>query len=350
MGWMRSSKAIGRGKPSISSQPVTPPREAIRNQCMMDRLASELSATTTSQRRLNLVVVLDDQLGDSEGGRSTCLELYSHLIDDNDLQLTYFSSGVGAYSHPRTTSRFTKLKRTINQYADHLFASSIEKRIKAAYQWLSKEYRDGDRIFLFGLSRGAWAVKALASMIDIVGLIKPDNEEQIPYAYDLFRAYQGPEFKGPKSNPFKSTFSREVTKIHFVGTFDTIRPPMTFLGFKSLPWIGEYDNIEHVRHAVAIDENHSRFHRPELYHLEGNGMPPDTRVKEVWFRGTHLHLGKSWTGGGFAPLSWMEWESMSVGLKFKADVPLGWDHWGSWTALRIHPLVGRKWLASWIRE
>jgi uncharacterized protein (DUF2235 family) len=316
----------------------------------MDVPASELSATTTSQRRINLVVILDDQPGGLEGKRSNCLELYSHLIDDNDLQLTYFSSGVGTYSHSRTTSNLTKLKRTINQYADHLFAFSIENRIKAAYQWLSQEYRDGDRIFLFGFSRGAWAVRALASMIDIVGLIKPDNEEQIPYAYDLFRAYQGPEMKGPRSNTFKPTFSREVPKIHFVGTFDTMRPPTGFLGFKSLPLVGKYDNIEHVRHAVAIDEKESRFRRPELYHLEGKGLPPDAHVKEVWFRGTHLHLGKSWTGGGFAPLSWMEWESMTVGLEFKADVSLGWDHWGSWAALRLYPLIGREWLASWIKE
>ena len=316
----------------------------------MDRPTSELSGTTTFSRRLNLVVILDDELGGLEGERSICLDLYSHLIDDNDVQLTYFDSGVGTYSHPRTTSSLTKLKRRINLYADYLFAFSMAKRIKAAYGWLSKEYREGDRIFLFGFSRGAWAVRALASMVDIVGLIKPDNEEQIPYAYDLFRAYQGPEARGQSSNQFKPTFSRDIGKIHFVGTFDTMRPPTGFLGYKSLPLVGKYDTIEHVRHAVAIDENQSRFRRPELYLMGRKGGPPDDHVKEVWFRGTHLHLGQSWTGGGFAPLSWMEWESMSGGLKFKEDVPFGWDHRGSWAALRIYPLNGRKWLASWVRE
>lgn len=49
-----------------------------------------------------------------------------------------------------------------------------------AYKYLMDFYRPGDKIYLFGFSRGAYTARALAGMIQRVGLLNPGNYNQIP--------------------------------------------------------------------------------------------------------------------------------------------------------------------------
>ena len=49
-----------------------------------------------------------------------------------------------------------------------------------------QNYINGDRISIFGFSRGAYTARALAGMLHKVGLLTPGNEEQIPFAYKMF--------------------------------------------------------------------------------------------------------------------------------------------------------------------
>ena len=44
-------------------------------------------------------------------------------------------------------------------------------------------YSPGDKICLFGFSRGAYTARALAGMLEKVGLIHPDNFEMVNFAY-----------------------------------------------------------------------------------------------------------------------------------------------------------------------
>ena len=56
----------------------------------------------------------------------------------------------------------------------------VAPQIQRAYGWLASGYREGDRIFLFGYSRGAYAVRSLAGVIDRVGLLKRDGTRRAP--------------------------------------------------------------------------------------------------------------------------------------------------------------------------
>ncbi|KAF8885127.1 hypothetical protein BD779DRAFT_1534124 [Infundibulicybe gibba] len=49
-----------------------------------------------------------------------------------------------------------------------------------------QNYRSGDKICLFGYSRGAYTARALAGMIYKVGLLPPDNAEQLDFAYSVY--------------------------------------------------------------------------------------------------------------------------------------------------------------------
>lgn len=46
--------------------------------------------------------------------------------------------------------------------------------------------RDGDRICIFGFSRGAYTARALAGMIEKVGLLPSGNHQQVPFAYRMY--------------------------------------------------------------------------------------------------------------------------------------------------------------------
>lgn len=48
-----------------------------------------------------------------------------------------------------------------------------------AYRWLMDYYQDGDKVFIFGFSRGAYTARALAGMIQKVGLLPAGNHNQI---------------------------------------------------------------------------------------------------------------------------------------------------------------------------
>lgn len=46
--------------------------------------------------------------------------------------------------------------------------------------------REGDRICILGFSRGAQTSRALAGMIEKVGLLPAGNRQQVPFAYKMY--------------------------------------------------------------------------------------------------------------------------------------------------------------------
>ena len=65
-----------------------------------------------------------------------------------------------------------------------------ERDITAAYTFIMNNYKaaDGDRLFLFGFSRGAYTVRAVASLLRSCGVLRPGHETSIPYAIRLMNA------------------------------------------------------------------------------------------------------------------------------------------------------------------
>ena len=100
---------------------------------------------------------------------SNVVELYSRLIKDKK-QLTYYNSGIGTYMKG-SRARMACDTRFLLHLADLFFAMCVffhnpaacphvsslllvprnfRSHVLKAYQWLSENYEDGDRIFLFG--------------------------------------------------------------------------------------------------------------------------------------------------------------------------------------------------------
>ncbi|CAE6449562.1 unnamed protein product [Rhizoctonia solani] len=324
--------------------------------------------STTSQKR-KLIICIDGTSNQFSNKNTNVIEMYYH-IDKNDSQLTYYNSGIGTYAKPSWRS-WTYLKQTFYNQIDLAIAWNLEKVIIAAYRWLSDTYRDGDQIFLFGFSRGAYQVRALAAMIKSVGLIHAGNQEQIPFAWELYASHRSEddEYK-KKINGFKKAFSRRGDiDIHFLGAWDTVSSIGLFQR-KLLPLTDSCSHITYFRHALALDERRVKF-RPE--HLKPQKSPNtddkqeqaqelsqkkyNPPMKEVWFAGTHSDIG----GGnrenldlssGTVPLSWMMDEAESAGLVLlprnikacltltKADVVESLN--GLWWFLELLPIPQRS--------
>ncbi|KIJ61689.1 hypothetical protein HYDPIDRAFT_96031 [Hydnomerulius pinastri MD-312] len=227
----------------------------------------------------NLVVCIDGTSNQFGTKNTNIVELYSHIVKSDD-QLTYYSSGLGAFAKIAGSS----LGHQVSNGIDIAIGGNLQRVIMTAYRWLSDNYRDGDRIYLFGFSRGAYQVRALAGMIARVGLILPGNNEQIPFAFELYSKTDDDETG--LAETFKKTFSRKDIRVHFVGVWDTV----SSVGFgrgKMLP--GTTSSCDHIcffRHALALDERRVKFLPEYVYAGRADSLNND-HIKEVWFAGTH---------------------------------------------------------------
>lgn len=211
---------------------------------------------------------------------------------------------------------------------DIIEGRGINRQIRRMYGFLASRYRPGDRIFLFGFSRGAYAVRSLAGVIDRVGLLKTEHatERNIQIAY---RHYQRATY-GASHKAFVRRFCHAETPIEMVGVWDTVKA----LGFRA-PVIWRWAerahrfhdhrlgwHIRHGFHALALDETRDAF-TPVLWetpeHHPGH-------LEQVWFKGTHGDVGGQLTGFEPArplaniPLVWMLGKAEALGLA----LPMNW--------------------------
>ncbi|MGB3279832.1 MAG: DUF2235 domain-containing protein [Pseudorhodobacter sp.] len=247
------------------------------------------------------------------------------------------------------------------QITDVARGRGINRQIRRAYGFLASQYKDGDRIFLLGYSRGAYAVRSLAGVIDQVGLLRRDcaTERNVQLAY---RHYQlAPD--GHAAKAFAERFCHKSVEIEMVGVWDTVKA----LGIRlPLLWmLTEHEHafhnhelghsIKHGFHALALNESRVVFD-PVLW-----TCPPDWsgNVEQVWFRGAHADIGGQI--GNFQearplaniPLVWMLERMEACGTIFpegwKAQFPCDpkapmvgtWRGFGAVFLLRKRRQVGR---------
>ena len=74
----------------------------------------------------------------------------------------------------------------------------------------------GDKICLFGFSRGAYTARALAGMLHKVGLLPSYNHQQVPFAYRMYTRTD--QLGWRQSTAFKKAFSMDVD-IDFIGVW-----------------------------------------------------------------------------------------------------------------------------------
>ena len=287
-------------------------------------MSAEMSQEQIRESK-NIVICCDGTGNQYGNSNSNVIKLYSVLVRDSE-QTAYYHPGVGTIGSKNALTTAGKVWTTLRGLA---FGYGLSENIADAYQFLMHTYCTGDRIFVFGFSRGAYTARALCGMLRLVGLLAPGNEGLIPYALRLYKS-ASPGFmvriiralfarpnKFGIAHGFGQTFCR-ACPIHFLGLWDTVSSVGWILdpiGLKPgrLPYTFDLENVSVVRHAVSIDERRAFFRQNLVRHVPGRD------IKEVWFAGVHSDVGGSYpeaeSGLSKISLRWMLREAVASGLK-----------------------------------
>jgi uncharacterized protein (DUF2235 family) len=256
------------------------------------------------------IVICCDGTGNEFGRHnSNVVKLYQAMVE-NATQVGYYHPGLGTMG---ARSALTQIGKWWTRLIGLAFGYGISDNVADAYQFLMGKFEPGDKVYIFGFSRGAYTARALAGMLHIAGLLTAGNEGLIPYAIRMVKR-KNIDFE--VAGRFKKTFSREC-KPHFIGVWDTVSSVGWLYNAVRFPFTKATNNpdLNIVRHAVAIDERRA-FFRQNLF---GDRHDSGQDVLEVWFAGVHSDVG-----GGYAEsesqlsqiaLRWMLCEAELAGLK-----------------------------------
>jgi len=266
----------------------------------------------------NLVLCCDGTANHFTADRTNVLKLCFALTKDVERQLVYYHPGIGTRA---PISVQTAVGGQIAKLAGLAFAYGLKADIADAYIFLMNHFRPGDRIFLFGFSRGAYTARVIAAMLKLYGLSMPGNEALVPYAVDMLWSISG---KGGSAQAyfdlaaeFARTLSAGPCNPHFLGVWDTVNSVGWIGSPLAIPYTRSNSDISVVRHAIAIDE------RRAFYRINWFGEGEDVDLKQVWFPGVHCDVGGGYPETESAiskyPLEWMMSEAAGAGLLLDED-------------------------------
>ena len=273
----------------------------------------------------NIVLCCDGTANEFAKDHTNVVKLYSVLDHDPARQRTYYHPGLGTME---AAGALTPLARRITKLLGMAVGYGLSADIRDAYVFLMNTYEAGDKVFLFGFSRGAYTVRAVASLLKMYGLIRPANEALVPYAIRMMMAIKRADENRDRAeykryfalaDDFRDKMSRGDCKPWFVGVWDTVSSVGWIENPLKLPYVTNNPDIQIGRHAIAIDE-HRAFFRTHLWRRpEDHGKdwgPKD--VKQVWFAGFHCDVGGGHppqdSGLSKIPLKWMLDEAKGKGL------------------------------------
>ena len=226
-------------------------------------------------------------------------------------QLTRYQAGVGT-------------EGPLDKLAGGAMGFGLGHDIRDCYYWLADKYRPGDRLFLFGFSRGAFTARSLAGMICRFGIVESRDEEALG---DLVQQVYRRGYRNDDGLQHIA-FVEDSAQVHFLGVWDTVGAFGVPDDKVLLQWLDNparyrfHDvslspNVAHARHAVAIDERRGSF-SPTLWDPESRKNHPD--VRELWFPGVHADVGGGYKERGLADgaLAWMMDEAAEHGLRYRS--------------------------------
>ncbi|QRV87208.1 choline transport protein [Ceratobasidium sp. AG-Ba] len=226
---------------------------------------------------------------------SRCIPLHSPT-EKGRLQLVFYQSGVGAGDDFRGASDFG------DDY-ERARGTATGGKIRDAYNFIAQNYDDGDKIYLFGFSRGAYTARKVAGLICTLGLL--DRREMghfFRYWSALDRNDKTVDIKRGKRAP-----------IQFIGTWDTVGSVYEELSSPKLNALNLVDTelpegIKTARHALAYHENRKEFLPTPYVGYEKN--------RDVWFPGAHSDVGGGYNERLIADITlcWMAGEAAKSGL------------------------------------
>ncbi len=232
---------------------------------------SDLGKISKSKR--NVVLCIDGTWNDptdpSEKGRGyTNVYRFSQALDRNAKnQFVRYFPGVGNQQE----------NSFLGQLLGGVFGWGGVRIRDYAYAVLATNYRPGDRIFIFGFSRGAAMARMLAMKI---------HKEGIPESITIIKDDDG------QFEDYESRGKGVNVDVEMLGVWDTVASfgiPVDLFGipFQKINLFRDFTvarNVKKAYHLLAIDENRNSFVQTLMNH-------DPKRIEEVWFPGVHSDVG-----------------------------------------------------------
>lgn len=256
------------------------------------------------------IVILSDGTGQIGGknNNTNIYKLFNMAEDRTNRQILFYDPGLG--------TNWRKI-------TGNIMGNGFSKNILDCYRFLFKNYQSGDKVYLFGFSRGAATVRSLSGFIHLFGILPQSREDLIEKAFKIYQITDHQKRK-KEAEAFIGKNHTMWCKIEFLGVFDTVAAlgfpfkGMSFIFDRLFPHkfhsFGLSDSVKYARHALSIDDERKTF-SPVLWDRLPDSEPKD-RLKQVWFCGVHTDVG-----GGYATeelsnisLKWMLDEAIDKGL------------------------------------
>lgn len=263
-------------------------------------------------------------------------QMISARTSSNVAQVVFYDQGVGSSRTPFASS--------INQLLGGAFGAGLLDNIEDAYRFLNLNYAPGDRIYLFGFSRGAFSARSFGGLLRTCGILR---KEHIAHAQEALDIYQHRDAKAgadaPNCTAFRAQYAiassspgdgQHPLAVQYVGVWDTVGSlgiPAGFVFADTFNQRYQFHDlslsriVQHARHAIAIDERRLTF-KPTLWDnldtlneaasnasrsLDG-GQP----YLQQWFPGDHATIGGGGDVNGLwqASLVWVVEGAIACGL------------------------------------
>ncbi|GIK05476.1 hypothetical protein Aspvir_009588 [Aspergillus viridinutans] len=194
-------------------------------------------------------------------------------------QIVYYQKGVG-----------TSLG---DKYWGGVAGLGVSANVRAAYGFLADNYTEGDKIYFFGFSRGAYTARAVAGLVCQWGLLTPRGMDNFAIVYDDFYNNKIPGYKAEdrKRMGFRDPLPQFTVEI--IGVWDTV-------GFQKA-WLGRdageklelrntvlHESVRCAFHALSLDEERTAF-QPIVWHIPQKNEGQE--LLQVWFSGVHTDVG-----------------------------------------------------------
>jgi len=252
-----------------------------------------------------------DESVDGVPAPTNVCKLFNALLQ-SDRQAPHYDSGVGTDGTP------------IDRLLGGAIGDGLFQKIMDGYTVVARGYQDGDEIYLFGFSRGAYTVRCLAGMIAVSGLPSPGkfDSQATKAAFDAYRAPKHGENRSTLLDAFQARYEARDVKIAMVGVWDTVGalgiPGDLFKGLNTDLYgfldTGLHVDVQSAYHAMAIDERRSEF-VPTLWTTPASA---EQIVEQIWFAGVHCDVGGGYPEHGLSDitLGWMMAKAAANGLTF----------------------------------
>ena len=243
---------------------------------------------TTAPAKRRLIACCDGTWNkpDSYGGSTNIIKLVRVIKTSSasgQSQIVYYHPGVGTGN-------------VVDRWIGGGTGVGLSENVRSTYAFFVDNYQDGDEIFLFGFSRGAYTARSVAGMIGHVGIVRKKHMHNFDPLWDYYRLPSA--VREREQAAFLAHFPDRVpanqVSIRCIGVWDTVGslgiPDSRFCQNQfSFHDTGLGPGVEHAYHALAIDEERRPF-QPAIWSAHPSPRVTQT-LEQAWFAGVHSNIG-----------------------------------------------------------